>query len=272
MTATPIPRTLALTIFGDLDLSVIDEMPKGRKRVITEIVSPDKRDKIYAQIKKELDKGRQAYVICPRIDEPDPDKALALQTKSVKTEAKRLKKEIFPKKEIGIMHSKMTKEEKEKGMKSFTLGKTDILCSTSVVEVGVNVPNATTIIIEGADRFGLAQLHQLRGRVMSSDKQAYCYIFTDSSSKKTLNRLQALIEAKNGFELSELDLLLRGPGELTGTKQWGISDIGMEAIKNIKMVEAARTEAQKIVEESSISKYPELARLIYERTKKYHFE
>ena len=252
MTATPIPRTLALTIYGDLDLTVLDEMPAGRKQIITEIVPDNKRDGAYQKIKEEIKKGRQLYVICPRIDEPDPDQEMALQLKSVTAEAKRLKKEIFKDKEIGILHSKMSKDKKESVMEDFADGKIDILVATSVVEVGVNVPNATLIIIEGAERFGLAQLHQLRGRVMRSSEQAYCFLFADAKTDKTLDRLKAIKSAKNGFELAELDLGLRGAGELSGAKQWGLSDLAMEAIKNPKMVEVARLEAQKIIENKNI--------------------
>ena len=168
MTATPIPRTLALTIYGDLDLSLLNEMPPGRKQIITEIITPNKREETYKKIQEELKNGRQLYVICPRINEPDPEKELALNVKSVIEESKRLKKSVFKDYEIGMLHSKMSKEKKEEVMKNFADGKINILCATSVVEVGVNVPNATVIIIEGAERFGLAQLHQLRGRVIRS--------------------------------------------------------------------------------------------------------
>jgi len=273
MTATPIPRTLALTIYGDLDLSLLEEMPAGRKQIITEIITPDKRNETYEQIRKELEAGRQLYVICPRINEPDPEKELALNVKSVTAEAKRLKKEVFPEYEIGILHSKMSKDKKEEVMQEFTEGKINILCATSVVEVGVNVPNATIIIIEGAERFGLAQLHQLRGRVIRSSHQAYCYIFADAKSEKTISRLKALKTAKNGFELAELDLSLRGAGELGGTKQWGITDLGMEAIKNIKMVEAARTEAMALIEKDpELINYPLLKSKVKTKTQEFHFE
>lgn len=274
MTATPIPRTLALTIYGDLDLTLLDEMPEGRKKIITEIVLPSDRDKTYEKIREELKAGRQAYVICPRIDEPDPAKEMALLAKSVKEEAKRLKRDIFPEYEISILHSKMKPSEKEKVMSDFKDKKVDILVATSVVEVGVNVPNATVIVMEGAERFGLAQLHQLRGRVIRSNHQAYCYVFADTKTDKTLNRLKALKEAKNGFELAEFDLKFRGTGELYGQKQWGISDIGMEAIKNIKMVEAARAEAKNIVEkDSSLSAYPLLQqKLSHRQSESIHFE
>jgi len=273
MTATPIPRTLALTIYGDLDLSLLDEMPAGRKQIITGIITPNKRNETYEKIKEELKNGRQLYVICPRIFEPDPEKEMALNVKSAVAEAKILKEGVFKEYEIGVLHSKMSKEKKEKVMEDFSNGKIHILCATSVVEVGVNVPNATIIIIEGAERFGLAQLHQLRGRVIRSSHQAYCYIFAEAKSDKTIARLKALKTAKNGFELAELDLTLRGAGELGGTKQWGITDLGMEAIKNIKMVEAARTEAVRMIEEDpELTKNPLLKQKVREKTSEFHFE
>ena len=272
MTATPIPRTLALTVYGDLDLTLLDQMPLGRKPVITEIVI-EKRDETYAKIRKELQAGRQLYVICPRIDEPDPSKEMALQAKSVTAEAERLKKTVFPEYEIDILHSKMSKEKKDEVMENFTKHAVDILVATSVVEVGVNVPNATVIIIEGAERFGLAQLHQLRGRVIRSNHQAYCYLFGESKSEKTTERLKALVTAKSGFELSELDLALRGAGELGGSKQWGITDLGMEAIKNIKMVEAARGEAARLVQQDpELMKHPDLKAVIEAKKLEVHFE
>jgi len=193
--------------------------------------------------------------------------------KAVTAEAKRLKKEVFPEYEIEILHSKMSKEKKEKVMSEFSEGKINILCATSVVEVGVNVPNATLIIIEGAERFGLAQLHQLRGRVIRSTYQAYCFINASAKNAKTMERLKALKTAKNGFELAELDLSLRGAGELGGTKQWGITDLGMEAIKNIKMVEAARTEAVRLIEEDpELSNYPLLKEKVRQKAGEFHFE
>ncbi len=247
MTATPIPRTLALTIYGDLDISLLDEMPKGRKAVITKIVAPSQVDEMYEHVRSELKLGRQAYVICPRIDEPDPDKQMAVNTKSVLAEATRLKKDIFKYSRIGPLHGKMTPKEKDDVMLRFNNHEIDVLVATSVVEVGVNVPNATNIIIEGAERFGLAQLHQLRGRVLRGTHQPYCFVVTESKSEKTRDRLKALATAKNGFELAEHDLTFRGSGELYGAKQSGLSDLGMEAIKNLKLVEAARTEARHLV-------------------------
>lgn len=262
MTATPIPRTLALSIYGDLDLSLLDEMPAGRKPVITEVLGPEKREKAYERVRAEMKDGRQAYVICPRIDEPDPAKELALQAKSVKAEAERLKRDVFPTSSINILHSKMKPAEKEEVMDRFAKGSIDILVATSVVEVGVNVPNATVILIEGAERFGLAQLHQLRGRVIRSTWQAYCFALPESYGESTKNRLKALSTAKDGFELAEYDLGLRGAGELYGARQWGVSDVAMEALKNIKMVEAARNEARDLLaKDPDLKKHPLLVAL-----------
>jgi ATP-dependent DNA helicase RecG len=276
MTATPIPRTLALTIYGDLDLTLLDQMPAGRKPIITEIVLPTERENTYTKIKEELKNGRQLYVICPRIDEPDPTKEMAVIAKSVTEEAERLEREVFPeyKNQIGILHSKMLPADKEYVMDQFKQGKIKILVATSVVEVGVNVPNATVIIIEGAERFGLAQLHQLRGRVIRSNDQAYCYVFAESKTEKTIQRLKAFKNSSNGFELAEYDLKLRGPGELSGNKQWGISDIGMEALKNIKMVEAARAEAEYLLtQDETLSQFPLIIeKLSHRKTDEIHFE
>lgn len=277
MTATPIPRTLALTVYGDLDISLLDEMPKGRKPVITKVVAPSQIEAVYEHVRGELKAGRQAYVICPRIDEPDPTKENALQLKSVLQEAERLRTHIFKSARIDILHSKMTPKEKDAVMERFLAHETDILVATSVVEVGVNVPNATNIIIEGAERFGLAQLHQLRGRVIRGTHQPYCFAVTskDSTGKsgKTLERLRALTEAKNGFALAEFDLTLRGSGELYGMKQWGLSDVGMEALKNMKLVEAARTEAQRLIaEDPDLTRHPLIAARIATLTKTLHLE
>ncbi|MFA7194056.1 MAG: ATP-dependent DNA helicase RecG [Candidatus Paceibacterota bacterium] len=272
MTATPIPRTLALTIYGDLDLTLLDQMPSGRKPIITELVLPDGRKEVYEKIRTELKSGRQAYVICPRINEPDPEKETALNTKSVKAEAERLKKEVFKEYTIDILHSKMKPAEKDAVMKKFESGETKILVATSVVEVGVNVPNATSIIIEGAERFGLAQLHQLRGRVIRSNHQAYAYLFADTKSDKSIERLKALQSSKSGFELAEFDLQFRGAGDLYGRKQWGLTDLGMEAIKNIKMVEAARNESAEIVKKDpELKKHKDIAYELSTRPE-VHFE
>lgn len=273
MTATPIPRTLALTIYGDLDLSVLDEMPKGRLPVITEIIAPKDRERMYRHIKKELASGRQAYVICPRIDDPDPEKTASLNVKSVKNEATHLQASVFKEYVVEALHGKMKPAEKDTIMKKFERGAIHVLVSTSVVEVGVNVPNATIIVIEGAERFGLAQLHQLRGRVIRGAHQAYCYIFSDTKNEKTATRLRALTKAKNGFELAEIDLEFRGAGELSGGKQWGVSDVGMEGIKNIKMVEAARTEATALLRENpTLDRHPLIRERADRQDRDIHFE
>ncbi|HQU07682.1 MAG: hypothetical protein B7X04_01850 [Parcubacteria group bacterium 21-54-25] len=273
MTATPIPRTLALTIYGDLDLTLLDQMPLGRKPIITEVLGPEKRERAYGRAREELAAGRQAYVICPRIDEPDPTKELALQAKSVKAEAARLKKEVFVEASIGMLHSKMKPIEKEEAMRKFSTGETQILVATSMVEVGVNVPNATVILIEGAERFGLAQLHQLRGRVIRSTHQAYCFALPESYGQATKDRLTALTKAKNGFELAEYDLSLRGAGELYGKRQWGISDVAMEALRNVKLVEAARTEAARLIQKDpDLAAHRALAELARTRQAELHGE
>ncbi|MDP2650255.1 MAG: helicase-related protein, partial [bacterium] len=273
MTATPIPRTLALTMYGDLDLSVLDEKPPGRKEIRTMVVPPQKRDEVYTAIRSELKSGRQAYVICPRIEEPDPEKALALRVKSAKAEAKRLKENAFKDYAVGLLHGKLTPKEKGDAMRAFEAGAIDVLVATSVVEVGVNVRNATCIVIEGAERFGLSQLHQLRGRVQRSEHQPYCYLFASTKTKSSLDRLRVLEKSSDGFTLAEEDLKLRGAGQLAGADQWGMTDIGMEAIQNIKMVEAARKEAERLVQnDPSLLQHPEIARRLAARFQNLHME
>lgn len=272
MTATPIPRTLALTIYGDLDITLLDQLPSGRKKVQTEIITEKTREEMYSRIKEGIKNGRQLYVICPRINDPDENDEIKLIAKSVETEAKRLKKEIFKNESIGVLHGKMTPQKKEQVMEEFSNGKIQILVATSVVEVGVNVPNANMMIIEGAERFGLAQIHQLRGRTKRGSHQAYCFLLADAKQQKTVERLQALVDTDDGFKLAELDLEQRGTGELAGFKQWGVSDIAMEALRNIKLVEAARNEAQKIIaDDFELEKNPLLKEKI-EEIKEMHFE
>ena len=259
MTATPIPRTLALTLYGDLDISVLDELPPGRAKITTKIVKQKDRAQAYEAIRAELKKGRQAYVICPRIEEPDPEKINALQARSAKAEAKRLQADIFPEYEVGLLHGAMTPKEKDAVMRDFTDNKINILVATSVVEVGVNVPNATAIIIEGAERFGLAQLHQLRGRIMRSSHPPYCFLLPESTSEVSSKRLKNLEKSDDGFKLAEADLESRGAGDLFGRRQWGMTDLGMEALKNIKLIRAAREEAQALVhEDPELTNHPSL--------------
>jgi ATP-dependent DNA helicase RecG len=271
MTATPIPRTLALTLYGDLDLTILDEMPPGRKEIETAVVGTTGRRAMYEAVRRELDEGRQAYVICPRIEEPNPDDIAALQVRSVEAETERLKRTEFKNYRVASLHGQLSSKEKDAIMRQFLEHTIDVLVATSVVEVGVNVPNATTIIIEGAERFGLAQLHQLRGRVVRSVHQAYCYVLTTNGG--TSKRLQAFVKAKNGFELAEQDLKIRGPGELYGRNQSGMSDVGMEALKNIKMVETARAEAQKLItQDPTLQKHRILQAMITARQEKIHLE
>jgi len=273
MTATPIPRTLALTIYGDLDISVLDELPPGRAKISTTIVALDERENAYEQIRTELKKGRQAYVICPRINEPDPAKINALQAKSAKAEAARLQKEIFPEFNVGLLHGAMSAKEKDGVMEKFAIGTIDVLVATSVVEVGINVQNATAIMIEGAERFGLAQLHQLRGRVQRSSHPPICFLLSESSSQLVMKRLKALERSADGFALAETDLATRGPGDLYGRQQWGVSDLGMEALKNPRLIQAAREEAQKIVaEDPTLSHHPALAERVANAGRELHGE
>lgn len=273
MTATPIPRTLALTIYGDLDLSILDELPPGRAKITTTIVKPDERAGAYAAVREEIKKGRQAYVICPRIEEPDPAKINAMQAKSAKAEAKRLKYDVFPELEIGLLHGAMKPKEKDDVMMRFASGKIDILVATSVVEVGINVPNATVILIEGAERFGLSQLHQLRGRVQRSSYPPYCFLLPETAGKPATKRLRALETSNDGFKLAEADLEARGAGDLVGRRQWGMSDIGMEALKNVKLIRAAREEAAAIVKnDPSLLKNPSLRARVERMSAELHTE
>ncbi len=267
MTATPIPRTLALTLYGDLDLSVLDELPPGRARITTKLVKPAGRDAAYEEARRELRLGRQAYVICPRIEEPDPAKLNALQAKSAKAEAKRLQKDVFPEYRVGLLHGAMSAKEKEVAMAEFSAKKIDILVATSVVEVGINVPNATVILIEGAERFGLAQLHQLRGRVQRSAHPPFCFLLPETTGEHAMKRLRALEKSSDGFALAEVDLETRGAGSLWGERQWGISDVGMEALKNLRLIQAAREEAATLVaKDASLAAHKALAARITAQT------
>jgi len=281
MTATPIPRTLALTLYGDLDLSLLDELPKGRKKIITKIIQPAKRREAYDFIREEVKRGKQVFVICPRIEPTNNEQLITnnkkimswAEVKAVKEEYEKLSKIIFPDLRVGMLHGKMKTEEKEKIMKNFKNGKIDILVSTSVVEVGIDVPNATLMMIEGAEKFGLAQLHQFRGRVGRAGDQSFCFLFTDSPARKTSQRLKALLTSENGFELAERDLEIRGPGEIFGKKQWGIPDLAMDSLKDIFLVEKTRNSAKEILEEDpELEKYPPLKKRLEEFRKTIHLE
>lgn len=281
MSATPIPRTLSLTVFGDLDLSTITELPAGRKEIITKVVAPENRQKAYDFIREQIKRGRQAFVICPRI-EPGAIKEgeilsearkKALELKSVKEEFEKLSKKIFPELKVVMLHGKMKGGEKDQVMKDFQERQYDILVSTSVIEVGVDVPNATIMMIEGSDRFGLAQLYQFRGRVGRGEHQSFCLLFSDSNSVTAQKRLQFLVAAKNGFELAERDLQLRGPGQFLGDQQTGLPDIAMDALKDIQLVKAARDAAKEILSnDPEFKNYPALANRFQEFQKEIHLE
>jgi ATP-dependent DNA helicase RecG len=317
MSATPIPRTLALTLYGDLDLSLIKEMPKGRKKIITKIIPPAKRKGAYNFIKKEIKSGRQVFVICPRIEpakiseqeinirmellgdeakaSSSPTEALTevkkrtefssplfanarvdernnywAEIKAVKQEHQKLSKEIFPDLKIEMLHGKMKTQEKEKILDSFKKRKTNILVSTSLIEVGIDFPNASIMLIEGADRFGLAQLHQFRGRVGRGKYQSYCFLFSEFLRNP---RLKAMVASQDGFELSEKDLKLRGPGDLTGQRQWGLPDFVMASLKNIELIEKTRQAAKEILkQDSQLKTFPLLREKIKNFQRKMHLE
>jgi ATP-dependent DNA helicase RecG len=278
MSATPIPRTLALGLWGDLDISFITELPKGRKEIITQVVSKTKRLQMYQFIKQRVKQGEQVFIICPRIEKPDEqeisyEKYLRLDTKAVKEEYERLAKEVFPDLKLGLLHGKLKSKEKELTMKQFSSGTFDILVSTSVIEVGIDVPNATVMVIEGADFFGLAQLHQFRGRVGRGEKQSYCFLLTESESRAALKRLRAFSKTFDGFKLAEQDLTLRGPGEFFGIKQSGIPDLATRALKDLSLVISARKQAEAVLEKSpKLEKYPLLKQELEKFRERVHLE
>ena len=243
LSATPIPRTLAMTIYGDQDLSIIDEMPPGRQKIITRLVPEKKRLSAYGWIESEVKKGRQVFVICPLIDESD-----VLEVKSAKKEFEYLAQAIFPELTVGLIHGKLKPAEKNATMDEFAAGKIDVLVSTSVIEVGIDVPNATIMMIEGAERFGLAQLHQFRGRVGRGEQQSYCFLFTEKAGPDAFKRLKALEGTTDGFELAQLDLDMRGPGEIYGYRQSGIPDLKMASLADSLLIKRARSQAAKLVE------------------------
>lgn len=244
LTATPIPRTLALTVYGDQDLSILDEMPPGRKEIVTRIVPEQKRKDANFWISDQIAKGRQVFVICPLVEESE-----TLELKSAVQEYERLSEEVFPEHRLALLHGRMKADEKDAIMKSFGAGEIDILVSTSVVEVGIDVPNATIMLIEAAERFGLAQLHQFRGRVGRGEHQSYCFLFTGSDSSDALLRLKSMVKYNSGFDLAEIDLQLRGPGEVFGVKQSGLPDLKMANLNDLKFLERVRGLAERLVRE-----------------------
>ena len=243
MTATPIPRSLALTVYGDLDLSVMDEMPPGRQPIETQVFFPRERERAYVFIRSQLDQGRQAFIIYPLVEETETTDALA----AVEEHA-RLQKEVFPRYKLGLLHGRMKADEKDDVMTRFRDGEIHILVSTSVVEVGVDVPNASVMLIEGANRFGLAQLHQFRGRVGRSQYQSYCILVPDTPDAAENERLAAMVETNDGFVLAQRDLEQRGPGEFLGTRQSGYSELRLANLTDVRLIEKARHHAQSLFE------------------------
>jgi len=267
MTATPIPRSLALILYGGLDLSMIKEMPKGRKKIITRLISEQNRFKAYQFIRQEIKSGRQVFVICPLIDPSDK-----LGVKSVTEEFKKLDKEVFPDLKIGLLHGKLKAKEKEGIMKEFKANKIKILVSTSVIEVGIDIPNATIMMIEGAERFGLAQLHQFRGRVGRGEYQSYCFLFTANGAPKTLERLEALVKSNDGFALAEYDLQFRGPGEVYGTRQSGLPDLQIATLNDLELINLTKQEAKEFLENNNLADFPLLKARLEEVKMTNHLE
>ena len=252
MTATPIPRSLALTVYGDLDLSVMDEMPPGREPVGTHVIYPRERERVYSLIRKQVEEGRQAFIIYPLVEESEKSEA-----KAAVEEHERLQSEVLPNLKLGLLHGRMKPDEKDEVMERFRDKETDVLVSTSVVEVGVDVPNATVMVIEGADRFGLAQLHQFRGRVGRGGGTSYCILIPDTQNGVENERLKVMSETNDGFVLAERDLEQRGPGEFLGTAQSGFSGLKMASLTDVKLIEKARQHAQDFMERDPELSQPE---------------
>jgi len=258
MSATPIPRTLALTIYGDQELSVIDQMPPGRKPIITKVVHPESRRQANLFIDDQIEKGRQIFVICPLIEESEK-----LEAKSVLQEFERLQEQDFPHRNIAFLHGKMKTAEKDDIMQRFKDREYDILVATSVVEVGIDIPNATIMVIEGAERFGLSQLHQFRGRVGRNDMQSYCFLYTTKREQRSTRRLSAMQDHTDGFKLAEIDLDIRGPGEVYGLRQSGLPDLKMASILDGRTISLARQKAQELIDKDpSLGAFPTLQNLV----------
>jgi ATP-dependent DNA helicase RecG len=241
MTATPIPRTLALASYGEMSVSVIDEQPPGRTPVETEVLEPDQRRRAYDLVREQVRAGRQAFVICPLIEESE-----AIVARSATAEFERLQKDVFPDLRMGLVHGRL--KQKDEVMRAFVSGEVQVLVATAVVEVGVDVPNATVMMIEGADRFGLAQLHQFRGRVGRGAGQSHCLLLTDDPSEPALNRLNLMTRIRDGFTLAEEDMRIRGMGELMGSRQHGMSDLAMQALQQPELLSEIRQEAESLLE------------------------
>lgn len=301
MTATPIPRSLALTIYGDLDISIIKEKPKNRRKIITQVITPSKRQEAYQMVHDQVHQGRQVFVICPRIETNNKQQttndsgkqkykspkqlkmdSLWAEVKAVEEEYKKLSKEIFPDLRVAMLHGKMPaqttvrsggKPSKTEIMSSFKKHEYDILVSTSVIEVGVDVPNAALMMIENAERFGLAQLHQFRGRIGRAEHQSFCLLFSSTGEKRINQRLKALVDIDDGFLLAEKDLAIRGPGEFFGAKQSGLPDLAMASLANIELIKKARAEARLLLKDDpNLKNYPLLKQRLEEFQRLIHFE
>ena len=278
MTATPIPRSLALMIYGDLDVSIINELPPGRKKIITRIVEPVNRNKAYQFIRDQVARGRQVFVICPLIEQKDESEIEIInypanpssEKKSVLSEYEKLSRKVFPDLRVGYLHGKMKPAEKDGAMDDFKNKKTDILVSTSVVEVGVDIPNAGIMMIEGAESFGLAQLHQFRGRVGRSTHQSYCLLFTHHESARAGERLRFFEQNSDGFKLAEKDLAMRGPGEVYGTEQSGLRDLRLAKLTDFELIKKAREAAKKTI--LNLEDYPSVLGKIKDWENKTHLE
>ncbi|MDH4208420.1 MAG: ATP-dependent DNA helicase RecG, partial [Anaerolineae bacterium] len=251
MTATPIPRTLALTLYGDLDISTIDELPPGRKEITTKWLQPRERERAYAFVRARVEERQQAFIICPLVEESEK-----IEARAAVEEHRRLQEEVFPDLRLGLLHGRMTAEEKEVVMREFHRGDLDILVCTPVVEVGIDVPNATVMLIEDADRFGLAQLHQFRGRVGRGEQQSYCLLLTESPTESGEQRLEIIASTQDGFKLADEDLAMRGPGEFFGTRQSGLPDLKVARLSDVRVLEEAREVAQEIWEEDPALELP----------------
>lgn len=253
MTATPIPRTLALTFYGDLDISILNELPPGRMPVLTKLVEPGKRGAVYDFLRKEVGRGRQVFVVCPRIDVADTSGA-----RSVRAEYERLRKEVFPNFKLGMLHGRLKRAERERTMRDFVEGAIQILVATSMIEVGIDIPNATVMMVEGAERFGLAELHQFRGRVGRGSERSYCILFTptpkalvwgftETREADALRRLRTFVECSDGFALAEADLRFRGPGEFFGAAQSGFPEFRIATLRDVALMKTAREEARALL-------------------------
>ena len=269
MSATPIPRTLALIIYGDLDVSVVDELPPGRSPVETYVVGEDKRQRMYNFVRKLVGEGRQVYMVCPAVEEGEADGeepgpgGPAADLKAAVTYAQTLQTQVFPDLRVGLVHGKMKSKEKDAVMTAFAAGKLDVLVSTTVIEVGVDVPNAALMIVENADRFGLSQLHQLRGRVGRGKHQSYCVLVTSTRSQDSRERLRVLSKTNDGFKIAEEDLRLRGPGDFFGSRQHGLPQLGIADLAgDMRVLKEAQTAAEELLRSDPGLTLPEHAGLL----------